>query len=180
MARSYNFKDIRAELEDYGYRFRTHSDTEVILHAWSEWGERCVHRLRGMFAIAVWDKRTRTLFLARDRFGVKPLHLALTADGYLLFGSELKSVLTHPGVRRTIDTQAVEDYFAYGYIADPRTIYTTVRKLPAGHTLTVKCGQAVPMSRSYGTSTSRRVPNATKVNWRKSWYPICARPSACA
>lgn len=145
----YNYREVRTELEDYGYSFRTASDTEVILAAWLEWGERCVNRLRGMFAIALWDKRTRSLFLARDRFGVKPLHMAMTPDGFLLFGSELKSVITHPGVRREFDVRAVEDFFAYGYVAEPRTIFTSVRKLPAGHLLTLRRGQPVPMSREY-------------------------------
>lgn len=145
----YNFLDVRRELEGYGYRFRTHSDTEVILNAWSEWGEDCVKQFRGMFAFALFDRRTQTLFLARDRLGVKPMHYAMTPDGWLLFGSELKSIITHPSVKRSIDPHAVEDYFSFGYIADPRTIFSTVRKLPAGHTLTVRRGQQVGLPKSY-------------------------------
>jgi asparagine synthase (glutamine-hydrolysing) len=145
----YNFKDVRSQLEDYGYKFRTHSDTEVILHAWAEWGEDCVKQFRGMFAFAIYDKRTQTLFLARDRLGVKPIYFCMLTGGLLLFGSELKAILAHPGVRRDIDTIAVEDFFAYGYIPEPRTILSSVRRLPAGHTLTVKRGQPYGLPKSY-------------------------------
>jgi asparagine synthase (glutamine-hydrolysing) len=145
----YNFMDVRRELEDYGYRFRTHSDTEVILAAWAEWGEACVKQFRGMFAFALYDKRTQTLFLARDRLGVKPMHYAITPDGWILFGSELKTILVHPGIKRTIDPKAIEDYFTFGYIADPRTILLAVRKLPAAHTLTIRRGQPIGLPKSY-------------------------------
>jgi asparagine synthase (glutamine-hydrolysing) len=145
----YNFQDVRRELEGYGYRFRTHSDTEVILAAWAEWGEACVKQFRGMFAFAVYDRRTQTLFLARDRLGVKPLHYAILPDGWIVFGSELKSIIAHPAVNRTIDPQAVEDFFAFGYIADPRTIFSSVKKLPAAHTLTVRRGHDIGLPKSY-------------------------------
>ncbi len=145
----YNFMDVRRELESYGYKFRTHSDTEVILAAWAEWGEDCVKQFRGMFVFALYDRRTQTLFMARDRLGVKPLHYAVTGDGWLVFGSELKSIIAHPSIRRDIDPKAVEDYFTFGYIADPRTIFTSVSKLPAGHTLTVRRGQQVGLPKSY-------------------------------
>src|SRR5210317_1658953 len=88
----YNFPDLTNELKALGHRFRTHCDTEVIVHAWEAWGEACVDRFRGMFAFAVWDRNRRSLFLARDRLGIKPLHYALLNDGRLLFGSELKSL----------------------------------------------------------------------------------------
>ncbi|MDO9489814.1 MAG: asparagine synthase (glutamine-hydrolyzing), partial [Sphingomonadaceae bacterium] len=140
----YNFQDVRKELEALGHRFRTSSDTEVILHAWLEYGEGCVHRLRGMFAFAIYDARTRTLFLARDRLGVKPLHYAELPSGELIFGSELKALLPHPGLARTLDPTAIEDYFAYGYIPDPKCVLAGVRKLPAGHTLTLRTGRPVP------------------------------------
>ena len=102
-------------------RFHTKSDTEVIVHAWEQWGEDCVKRFRGMFAFALWDRNRQTLFMARDRLGVKPLYYALLDDGTLLFGSELKSLLAHGGLRRDIDPLAVEEYFALGYVAEPRT-----------------------------------------------------------
>lgn len=145
----YNYQETRALLIDCGYQFRTNSDTEVILYAWMEWGEACVQQFRGMFAFALYDRRTQTLFLARDRLGVKPLHYSLLPDGQLIFGSELKVLLAHPGLPRAIDEPAVEDYFAYGYIPDPRTILRAARKLPAAHTLTIRRGRPVPAPRSY-------------------------------
>ncbi|MBK5936605.1 MULTISPECIES: XrtA/PEP-CTERM system amidotransferase [Halorhodospira] len=145
----YNHAQLRAELQQFGYRFRTRCDTEVIVHAWDRWGEACVKRFRGMFALAVWDRRCQTLFLARDRLGIKPLCYAELADGRLLFGSEIKALLACPDLSRELDPAAVEEYFALGYVADPRSIYRAVRKLPAGHTLTVVRGRAVGEPRSY-------------------------------
>lgn len=137
----YNFRELVPELQALGYRFRTRSDTEVIVHAWQAWGEACVHRLRGMFAFALWDRRQQTLFLARDRLGVKPMHYAWLPDGSFVFGSELKVVTAHPAFQREIDPLAVEEYFAFGYVQDPRCIYQGAHKLPAGHTLTLRRGQ---------------------------------------
>jgi asparagine synthase (glutamine-hydrolysing) len=133
----YNFVDLIPELQALGHRFRTRSDTEVIVHAWEEWGEACVTRFRGMFAFALWDAPRRTLFLARDRLGIKPLFHARLADGTLVFGSELKALLCHPDLRRTVDPRGVEDFFAFGYVPEPRTILEGVAKLPPAHTLTV-------------------------------------------
>ncbi len=93
----YNFQELIPELQAAGHRFHTKSDTEVIVHAWEQWGEACVQRFRGMFAFALWDRNRQTLFMARDRLGVKPLYYALLDDGTLLFGSELKSLLAHGG-----------------------------------------------------------------------------------
>ncbi|NEX19733.1 amidotransferase 1, exosortase A system-associated [Thiorhodococcus mannitoliphagus] len=146
----YNFQDLARELTDSGHVFRTHSDTEVIVHAWEEWGDRCVERFRGMFAFALWDRNRETLFLARDRLGIKPLHYALLPDGHLLFGSEIKALLVDDSLSREMDPRAVEDYFAYGYIPDPRSIFKSVRKLPPGHMLTLKRGQrCLPEPREY-------------------------------
>jgi asparagine synthase (glutamine-hydrolysing) len=145
----YNFKALVPVLEARGHVFRTRSDTEVIVHAWEEWGPACVDRLRGMFGFAIWDKRQQTLFLARDRVGEKPLYYSELADGTFVFGSELKSLLTHPGAIRTLDPQAIEDYFAYGYVPDPKSIYKGIRKLPPGHTLTLRRGMPIPAPRSY-------------------------------
>jgi asparagine synthase (glutamine-hydrolysing) len=138
----YNFMEIRAELEKMGYAFRTHCDTEVIVYAWEAWGEACVDRFRGMFAFAVWDRLNETLFLARDRLGVKPLYYAETTDGWFIFGSELKVLQRHPFMPRGIDPKAVEEYFAYGYVPDPKTIYRDVYKLPPGYRLTLERGRA--------------------------------------
>jgi len=137
----YNFQDIRAELETLGYRFETHCDTEVIVYAWEAWGESCVDRFRGMFAFAVWDRPRETLFLARDRLGVKPLYYADLPNGKFIFGSELKALLVHPEVPRKIDPTAVEDYFAYGYVPDPKSIFSGVRKLAPGFRLTLRRGE---------------------------------------
>ena len=145
----YNFQPLAEELAALGHTFRTHCDTEVIVHAWEEWGEACVERFRGMFAFAVWDEQRETLFLARDRLGIKPLYYALLDDDTLVFGSELKSLMAHPGLRREIDPFAVEEYFGFGYVPEPRTIYKQARKLSPGHTLTVRRGQPLPEPREY-------------------------------
>ena len=112
----YNFQELMPELAARGHKFRTRSDTEVIVHAWEEWGEECVSRFRGMFAFALWDRNRQTLFLARDRLGVKPLFYAVLPDNTLAFGSELKALLCHPKLSTDIDPRSVEDYFAYGYV----------------------------------------------------------------
>lgn len=138
----YNYRELVPELQALGLRFRTRSDTEVIVNAWQAWGPACVQRLRGMFAFALWDRRQQTLFLARDRLGVKPLHYAWLSDGSFIFGSELKVLTAHPAFERRLDPLAVEDYFSLGYVADPRCIYRGARKLPAAHTLTLRRGSA--------------------------------------
>ncbi len=145
----YNFMEVRAALERQGYRFETHCDTEVILYAWDHWGEACVEHFRGMFAFALWDRARETLFLARDRLGVKPLYYAELPDGHLIFGSELKALKAHPALPRAIDPSAVEDYFAYGYVPDPKTIYRGVYKLAPGHRLTLRRGAALPRPVEY-------------------------------
>lgn len=139
----YNYQQLIPELLALGHVFHTKSDTEVIVHAWESWGADCVKRFRGMFAFALWDRNQQTLFLARDRLGVKPMYYALLDDGALLFGSELKSILAHGGLRRDIDPLAVEEYFALGYVAEPRTIFKQAKKLSPAHTLTVRLGQPV-------------------------------------
>src|SRR5690348_2769642 len=139
----YNFRELRRELIGRGHRFNTSSDTEVIIRAWEEWQEGCVDRLTGMFAFAIWDAPQRKLFLARDRLGEKPLYYAFLPDGGIVFGSELKALLVHPALLRKIDPCAVEDFFALGYVPEPRTIYQNVLKLPAAHALTVTRGGKV-------------------------------------
>ena len=138
----YNYRELVPELKALGYHFRTRSDTEVIVHAWQAWGDACLHRLRGMFAFALWDRKQQTLFLARDRMGVKPMHYAWLPDGSFIFGSELKVLTAHPGFARDIDPLAVEDYFSFGYVPDPRCIYRNAHKLPAAHALTLRRGDA--------------------------------------
>ncbi len=145
----YNYQELIPELQALGHIFHTRSDTEVIVHAWEAWGEACVERFRGMFAFALWDRNLDTLFLARDRLGVKPLYYALLDDGTFLFGSELKSLLAHGGLRRDIDPFAVEEYFALGYVAEPRCIFRQAKKLAPAHTLTLRRGQPIPEPREY-------------------------------
>ena len=145
----YNFHELSEELLAAGHRFRTRCDTEVLVHAWEEWGPACVERFRGMFAFAIWDRKQNTLFLARDRLGIKPLYYALLGDGQLLFGSELKSLMVHDGLPRKIDPHSVEDYFGFGYVPEPRTIFTNVFKLEPGHTLTVRRGDVSLQTRQY-------------------------------
>lgn len=145
----YNFPELREELEALGYSFRTHCDTEVILYAWQAWGESCVERLRGMFAFAIWDRSSQTLFLARDRLGVKPLFYAELSNGQFIFGSELKALKQHPLLPKEVDPTAIEDYFGFGYIPDPKTIYRGVYKLEPGYCLTIKRGQNVYRPKQY-------------------------------
>lgn len=145
----YNYRELISELAALGHRFRTRSDTEVIVHAWEQWGEDCVLRLRGMFAFALWDERRQTLFLARDRLGVKPLYYAMLPDGLVLFGSELKSLLAHGALRRDLDPRAVEDFFALSYVPEPRTIFSSALKLAPAHTLTLRRGQPAAPPRRY-------------------------------
>ena len=152
----YNYRSLIPELQAAGHVFKTKSDTEVVVHAWEQWGERCVERFRGMFAFALWDRNRQTLFLARDRLGVKPMYYALLDDGTLLFGSELKSLLAYQGgsgraggLRRDIDPLALEEYFALGYVAEPRTIFRGALKLPPAHTLAIRRGQPAGQPQRY-------------------------------
>jgi asparagine synthase (glutamine-hydrolysing) len=138
----YNFVELMEELTRLGHTFRTRCDTEVIVHAWEQWGEDCVQRFRGMFGFALWDRNRQTMFLARDRLGIKPMYCALLPDGMFLFGSELKALMSIPGLSRELDPCAVEEYFAYGYVPEPRTIFTSAFKLQPGHTLTLQVGGA--------------------------------------
>jgi len=145
----YNFPELSIELKKCGHQFKTHSDTEVIVHAWEEWGEDCVKRFRGMFAFAVWDRNKKILFLARDRLGKKPLYYTTLPDGKFVFGSELKSLLIHPALSREIEQTAVEDYFALGYVPDPKSIFKAIHKLPPAHTLVVKKDSGATYPKEY-------------------------------
>src|SRR5712691_4484132 len=138
----YNYRDLQHELESQGHRFKTHSDTETIVHAYEEYGARCVEHLRGMFAFAIWDARARELFIARDRVGKKPLYYTITPGGTLIFGSELKSLREHPEFRGDISIEALDAYLTFGYVPDPLTIFREVHKLTPGHQLTFKDGRA--------------------------------------
>ena len=137
----YNFAELRADLIARGHQFKTHSDTETIVHLYEEEGERCVERLRGMFGFAIWDRRENKLFLARDRAGKKPLHYTMVGDT-LVFGSEIKSLLQFPGVERRTNAEAISDYLSFGYVPDPQTAFRGIHKLPPGHTMTFRDGRA--------------------------------------
>lgn len=145
----YNYQELVPELEALGHVFHTRSDTEVIVHAWEAWGEDCVQRFRGMFAFGLWDRNRQTFFMARDRLGVKPLYYAVLDDGTLVFGSELKVLMQHPGLDRRIDPHAVEEYFALGYVAEPRTIFKGARKLQPAETLCIRRGEPIPAPKTY-------------------------------
>ena len=145
----YNFRELRKELEAAGLAFRTHSDSEVILQGWRHWGPDCVSHFHGMFAFAIYDARTRQLFLARDRLGVKPLYYAPIADGSVIFGTELKALTAHPALRREADLTAVDDYLAFGYVPDHACIIRGVKKLPAGHSLLLQQGRSLPQPVEY-------------------------------
>src|SRR5256714_8918749 len=132
----YNYRDLRHELERAGHRFRTPGDTEVLLHLYEEQGDSFAERLRGMFAVAIWDARRRRLVLARDRFGIKPLYYR-AVDGEFAFASELRAL-----PRGEIDLDALEAFLAFNSIPAPLTIFRDVRKLPAGHLLVWEDGEA--------------------------------------
>jgi len=156
----YNFAEVRSELVALGHRFRTGSDTEVIVHGYEQWGERCVERFRGMFAFAVWDARARRLLLARDRVGVKPLYYAELPGRGVVFGSELKSLLEDPDVPREWRPDAIDAFLTLLYIPAPATIYKGIHKLEPGHVLVAEKG-SIRTSRYWdleftGTGDARR------------------------
>jgi asparagine synthase (glutamine-hydrolysing) len=135
----YNFRELRAELEARGHRFRTRSDTEVLAAAYAAYGVQCLSRLRGMFAFALWDGGRRRLFLARDRPGKKPLYYRLDADG-IAFASEPKAFLAEPSFEARPDAAALFDYLTYHYVPAPRSAFTNVRRVPPAHYLLVEDG----------------------------------------
>lgn len=136
----YNFEELRCELETKGHVFKSHTDTEVIIHLYEEQGTDCVQRLRGMFAFAIWDSRRQQLFLARDRAGKKPLVYAV-ADGAFLFASEIKSLLQDPAIDRAVNPEALSHYLTYQYVPGPLTIFRGIHKLPPAHTLVLRSGK---------------------------------------
>ena len=145
----YNFRAVRDELEALGHVFRTRCDTETVIHAWESWGVGCLERLRGMYAFALWDRGRGRLLLARDRLGEKPLHYATAPDGSFVFGSELAALAPVPGLLDRLDPAAIEDFFAYGYVPEPGSIFAGVRKLSAGHCLLIEDGRPVPEPMRY-------------------------------
>ena len=137
----YNFPELRRGLEAGGHRFYTHSDTEVIVHLYEEFGAECVGKLRGMFAIAIWDERRKSLLLARDRLGKKPLHYALHKAN-LYFGSEIKSILAVAPQLAQVNSRALLEYLDFGYISIPLTAFRGIAKLPPGHLMEFANGKS--------------------------------------
>jgi asparagine synthase (glutamine-hydrolysing) len=158
----YNFPALREKLAASGHRFASRSDTEVLVHAWEEYGEHCPEHLNGMFAFALWDRRREQLFLARDRMGEKPLYYAV-AQGWLVFASELRAVLAHPAVGREIDLQGVARYLAFDFVPDPHSIVRGVRKLPPAHALIAS--EAKARLESYWEIPFRPDPAVDEATW---------------
>ncbi len=150
----YNYRDLQSELESRAHRFKTHSDTETIVHAYEEYGARCVDRLRGMFAFAIWDARKRELFIARDRAGKKPLYYTITPGGTLIFGSELKSLREHPEFRGEISVEALDAYLTvlgFSLRARARRSRAKRRRMPRG--IAGSAGRISAHSSGVGSST---------------------------
>jgi asparagine synthase (glutamine-hydrolysing) len=154
----YNYQEMRRDLEEFGYRFRTRTDTEVVVYAYERWGVDAVLRLRGMFAFGIWDRRRHRLFLARDRVGKKPLFYTLRGDRFV-FASELQGILADPGVPREVDHAAIDEYLSWGYIPAPQTAFKGIFKLPPAHWLTVDL------------SHERVVVNRSERYWNLAYAP---------
>ncbi len=137
----YNFQELRADLESRGHQFKTNSDTEAIIHLYDEFGVDCVQHLRGMFAFAIWDEREKSLFLARDRVGKKPILFSHQTNGDLIFGSEFNALLKYPSVSREVDFSAIDNYLTYLCVPAPQTAFKQIRKLEPGHWLLWKNGE---------------------------------------
>lgn len=167
----FNYRELRADLEQRGHHIRTHSDTETIVHAYEEWGADCPTHLNGQFAFAIWDAAHHRLFLARDHLGLKPLYYTHIGAG-VLFGSELKALLAHPECPRELDPVALDQYLALRYIPAPRTIYQHIHKLPAGHSLTWENGQVTV--RRYWDVAFRPEPGRTLAEWSAELRPLLA------
>jgi asparagine synthase (glutamine-hydrolysing) len=157
----YNFPEISRELIARGHRFATRTDTETIVHAYEEWGDDFVHRLRGMFAFALWDGKKGRLLLVRDRLGIKPIYYTLLDDRSLVFGSELKSLLVHPRVRREVDPRALDLFLTLEYIPAPLSIFRGIAKLPAGHRLAYQDGR-IEVKRYWDIETAAEAEGAPK------------------
>ncbi|MBS1792986.1 MAG: asparagine synthase (glutamine-hydrolyzing) [Acidobacteria bacterium] len=152
----YNFQELKEDLEARGHRFHTHSDTEVIVHLYDEYGADCVTHLRGMFAFAIWDARDRSLFVARDRVGKKPLLYSLREDGSLVFGSEFTALLAHPEISREVDYEAIDSYLSYLCVPAPQTAFKEIRKLEPGHWLRWQDGR-IEMRRYWQPDFSKKI-----------------------
>jgi len=152
----YNYRELKARLENLGHRFRTDCDTETIVHAYEEFGADCPRHLRGMFAFAIWDSRKQELFLARDRVGKKPLLYSKTG-GAFLFGSEFSALLVHPSVGREVNREAIHDYLSFMCVPAPQTAYRDIRKLEPGHSLTLKGDGEIKIERYWQPDFSKKI-----------------------
>ena len=150
----YNFVELRKELEGDGHIFKTRSDTEVIVHAYEQWGKGCVDRFNGMFAFALWDSNKREVFLARDHLGVKPLYY-VELGGRILFGSEIKALLQDQECPRDVDVESLAELFTFRYVPSPKTLFKGIRKLPAGHRMTLSA-RGVEVERFWGWTPKHR------------------------
>ncbi|MBL4835945.1 MAG: asparagine synthase (glutamine-hydrolyzing), partial [Kordiimonadaceae bacterium] len=155
----YNFQSLRRELEGLGHHFITQCDTEVVIHAYEQWGTDCVSRLRGMFAFAMWDTRKNQLFLARDRLGIKPLYYGTMADGSFVFGSELKALLEHPACKRKLRLDAMEDFLTLGYVPNPKSIVAGIHTLDPAHVLVKTYGTVGHRTECYWTPDMETRPS---------------------
>ncbi len=177
----YNYRTLREQVAGRGHRLSSHSDTEVILHLYEDFGPACLDYLRGMFAFALWDGRQRRLVLARDRVGKKPLFYYHDAHRFV-FGSEIKALLAHPDVPRALNTASLPHYLAHGYVPAPETMFASIRQLPPGHVLTVENGSVHatpywhwPLSRAGELGELSR-----RGSGRSGCSTLCAMRSACA
>lgn len=156
----YNFQKIRVKLEDLGCHFQSQTDTEVVLNAYAQWGPECVHRFNGMFAFVIWDKERQDLFIARDRYGVKPLYYAFMG-GCFLFGSEIKAILTHPVVERRIDLETLLEYFTFQNIFTDKTFLQGIHMFPSG------CWTKLPLAATNQSSSDLKVHRYWDFNFQE-------------
>ncbi|HLY96451.1 MAG: N-acetylglutaminylglutamine amidotransferase, partial [Sideroxydans sp.] len=171
----YNYQELRAELMEMGYEFFSHGDTEVILKAYHAWGDNCVQRFYGMFAFAIWDMRDKSLFLARDRFGIKPLYYAL--DGTrLLFASTMQALLAGGGIDTSIDPVALHHHFTlHGVVPAPHTILAGIKKLPPAHTMRFTVSGEVRQSRYWTLDATRPAQKLSEQEWIAATRAVLSR-----
>lgn len=156
----YNFQELRSELEDMGYAFRSRTDTEVVLQAYAQWGPKCLDRFNGMFAFVIWDKTRQELFIARDRYGIKPLYYAF-AGPYFLFGSEQKAILSHPAAERNLDFEALLEYFTFQNIFTDKTLFKGIKLFPPG------CWARLPLGSSGAATPGLTLDRFWDYNFRE-------------
>lgn len=152
----YNYIEVRKELELLGYRFKSHTDTEVILYGYEAWGEGVLQKLSGMFAFAIWNEKNQELFLVRDRFGIKPVYYSYQQNNFL-FGSEIKAIKANPCISTTLNFSAVADFFVYRYVPSPNTIWNEIKKLPPAHFLLLKPDGSIQIKKYWQVPFSNEI-----------------------